>query len=58
VRGVGLPQLVGQLGLEADDAFARALARLRRDETTSAQRYPAQSITGLLDEVRSAVTRP
>lgn len=32
VRGVGLPELAGQLGLEANEGGARPLVRLRRDQ--------------------------
>src|SRR5205823_4023729 len=48
--GIGLPRLVGRLGLEADERAARSLVRLRRDEAVALQDPPDGGYRGRLRE--------
>ncbi len=57
VRGVGLPELVGQLGLEADERRARSPLRLRRDEPVALQDAPDRGHRGGTAALQAEVMR-
>ena len=55
VGAVGLPELVGELGLEADPGRARALVRLRRDQPLAREDAPDGCHRGCAAEFQTEV---